>query len=273
MLQFLPTLCHTFDPPKGLKMNFTRAIVRRPGRSIVAGLSLSGKNCPVYAKALEQHHCYVEALQTCGITVQELDELEEYPDSTFVEDTAVLTPHCAILTRPGAPSRRAEAASMVQTLTKFFATVEEISSPGILDGGDILQVGSHFFIGQSQRTDNDAAQQFITIVEKYGMSGSTVTVHDVLHLKTGVTAINAGTLVAAGEFVDHPAFRDFKVIPVARNEDAAANCIACNGHIILSAGCPETKKKLAPFASDIIEVDISEFAKIDGGLTCLSLRF
>ncbi len=254
-------------------MNFKQAIVRRPGRSIVAGLSLSSGEPPVYEKALEQHRHYVAALTTCGVTVQELDPLEEYPDSTFVEDVAVLTPHCAIMTRPGATSRKNEVSSMAQTLTPTFSAVETINPPGTLDGGDILQIGSHFFIGQSQRTNRSAAQQFIAIVEKYGMRGSTVTVNDVLHLKTGVTAISTSTLVAAGEFIDHPAFHDFEVIPVGRNEEGAANCIACHGRIIMPAGFPETREKLRPFATDIIEVDISEFAKIDGGLTCLSLRF
>ena len=254
-------------------MNFKQAIIRRPGRSIVAGLSLDGKALPVYGKALEQHRHYAKVLAACGVAVRELDPLEECPDSTFVEDVAVLTPHCAIMTHPGASSRTAEVSSMQQTLTQIFSEVETITPPGTLDGGDILQIGSHFFIGQSKRTNTTAAQQFITIVEKYGMSGSTVEVNNVLHLKTGVTAINSTTLVAAGEFIDHPAFHDFKVVPVAQNEEGAANCIACNGHIIMPAGFPKTREKLKPFTTDIIEVDISEFAKIDGGLTCLSLRF
>ena len=268
-----PIYVSHFSLNKGCAMNFTQAIVRRPGKSIVAGISLAGGKLPRYDKALEQHRCYVEALTTCGVKIRELDALEEYPDSTFVEDVAVLTPGCAIITNPGAVSRKAEVTSMQQILMNIFSALETIDSPGTLDGGDILQVGSHFFIGQSKRTNNDAAQQLITILEKYGMSGSTVTVNDFLHLKTGVTAINATTLVAGGEFIDHPAFQNFDIIPVSRDEIGAANCIVCNGRIIIPAGFPETRDKLKPYATDIIEVDISEFAKIDGGLTCLSLRF
>jgi len=105
------------------------------------------------------------------------------------------------------------------------------------------------------------------------MSGSTINVSDFLHLKTGVTAINETTLVTAGEFIEHPEFQNFEIIPISQKEVGAANCIACNGRIIMPAGYPETRNKLKPFATEIIEVDISEFEKIDGGLTCLSLRF
>jgi len=258
---------------KGLNMNFTHAIVRRPGKSIVAGLSLSNRTPPDYEKALVQHRIYIETLTTCGVKVKELDALEEHPDSTFVEDVAVLTPHCAIITNPGAASRKAEVSAIQQTLTNTFSSVETIDSPGTLDGGDVLQIGKHFFIGQSKRTNSSASQQLITILENHGMSGSTVEVNDFLHLKTGVTAINDTTLIAAGEFIEHPAFQNFEVIPVSHNEIGAANCIACNGHIIMPEGFPETREKLVPFVQKIIEVNISEFAKIDGGLTRLSLRF
>lgn len=254
-------------------MNFTHAIVRRPGKSIISGLSLTGGACPNYERTLEQHQSYITALETCGVKVEILEAQEEYPDSTFVEDVAVLTPHCAIVTAPGAVSRRDETASINQVLKKYFAEIETIVAPGTLDGGDILQIGNHFYIGQSKRTNQAGAEQLIAILNKYGMSGSTVAVHQFLHLKTGVTAINLTTLLATGEFIDHPKFSDFTIIPVATKEAEAANCITCNDHVIMPKGFPETREKLKSFTSRVIEVDISEFAKIDGGLTCLSLRF
>ena len=254
-------------------MKFSQAIVRRPGRSIVSGLSLRGNNVPVYEKALKQYELYIEALETCGVNVMILDALEEYPDSTFVEDVAVLSPYCAIITAPGAASRKAEVSSIQRILKDYFSKIETIKPPGTLDGGDILQIGNHFYIGQSKRTNRSGAEQLIAILEKYGMSGSTVAVNDFLHLKTGVTAINSTTLLATGEFIDHPAFSSFHIIPVPPEEAAAANCIPCNGRIIMPKGFPATRKILKTFTTDVIEVDISEFTKIDGGLTCLSLRF
>ena len=254
-------------------MKITQAIVRRPGQSIISGLSLMGSNIPSYEKALKQHCHYSEALETCGVNVKILDALEEYPDSTFVEDVAVLTPYCAIITAPGAASRKGEVVSMRQILKDYFSKIETINPPGTLDGGDILQIGNHFYIGQSKRTNRSGAEQLIEVLERYGMSGSTVAVDDFLHLKTGVTAINSTTLLATGEFINHPAFSHFHIIPVPEGETAAANCIAGNGYVIMPAGFPATRDKLKAFATNIVEVNISEFAKIDGGLTCLSLRF
>ena len=247
--------------------------MRQPGRSIVSGLSKSSLQRPVYAKALEQHRAYVQALQDCGLEVTVLDPLEEYPDSTFVEDVAVLTPECAIITAPGAPSRAAEIDAITATLEKIFPRIERITSPGTLEGGDVMQIGTHYFIGLSGRTNDEGARQLIAILEKYGMTGSTIPVHDFLHLKTGVTWVGNNTLVAESGFGITAELQKYNIIQVDEDEKGAANCLCLGKNIMMSAGYAKTKQHLATMETAIIEVDISEYAKIDGGLTCLSLRF
>ncbi|MCK5826039.1 MAG: hypothetical protein KAG93_03330 [Desulfuromusa sp.] len=254
-------------------MKVTRAIVRRPGRSIVSGLSSSGKTVPAYEKVLEQHHQYVAALEKCGLRVQILEAIEAHPDSTFVEDVAVLTPHCAILTAPGAVTRRDEVATIRPILEQHFPQIETIEEPGTLEGGDIMQIGHHCYIGLSNRTNRSGAQQLIDFLKKYRMTGSTVPVKNFLHLKTGVVWIGGSILIAANGAIPQGEFQNFETISVPADEPGAANCIAINDKIMMPAGFPQTRQLLDQVGSEIIEVDISEFAKIDGGLTCLSLRF
>lgn len=252
---------------------FTKAIVRTPGRNLVSGLSKAGLGTPDYDKALAQHRQYIADLESCGLEVLVLDADETYPDSTFVEDVALLTAQCAIITRPAAPTRRGETASIRPVLERYYGHIEEIGEPGTLDGGDVMQVGQHFYIGVSARTNADGARQLLSILERHGMAGSTVPVTDFLHLKTGVTCVADQALLAAGEFVSQPEFSAFRILPVAGGETGAANCIHINGTILMPAGFPETRQQLAAEGAPIIEVDISEYAKLDGGLTCLSLRF
>lgn len=251
----------------------TRAIVRRPGRSIVSGLSELSHEPLVYEKALEQHADYVKTLKKCGLDIVVLDAAEEFPDSTFVEDVAVLTAECAIIAAPGAKSRAGETDEIKTTLAGFFPLIEQIVSPGTLEGGDVMQIETHFYVGLSGRTNREGARQFINILAKYGMTGSTIPVHKFLHLKTGVTWVGNHTLVADSGFIIPPEFQSFRIIQVEADESGAANCITLGDQIIMPAGFPKTEKLLCETGLEVIEVDISEFAKIDGGLTCLSLRF
>lgn len=240
---------------------------------MISGLSEANLGVPDYDTALRQHQNYITALQSCGLEVLVLDPDETFPDSTFIEDVAVLTPHCAIVTRPAAPSRAGETSAISKILPEYFPHIETIREPGTLDGGDVMQIGNHLYIGRSGRTNSDGAQQLITILEKYGMTGSVVPVTEFLHLKTGVTALTETTLIAAGECIQRPEFAGFTILPVADEEAGAANCIRINNHILMPAGFPSIKALLNERGEKTIEVDISEFAKLDGGLTCLSLRF
>lgn len=252
---------------------FSQAIVRTPGRSMISGLTQADLGLPDYDLALAQHLDYITALAACGLEVLVQDADEDYPDSTFIEDTAVLTPHCAIITRPSAPSRRGETTAIRQLLSSLYPRIESITAPGTLDGGDVMQVGSHFFIGLSGRTNPEGARQLITILQRYGLTAATVPVTEFLHLKTGITCIAESTLLATGKGVDRQEFSGFTVLPVSPEDAGAANCLSINGRILMPAHFPAVREILTARGEEVIEVDISEFAKLDGGLTCLSLRF
>lgn len=254
-------------------MKFTNAIVRKPGRSLINGLTSANLGLPIYEKAITQHQAYVNALKQCDLEVLELKVDENFPDSTFVEDTVLLTPSCAIITLPGAVSRRGEIVQMKKIIQKYYSTIEEINRPGTLEAGDIMMVGNHFYIGISERTNNVGAEQLIGILKKYGMTGSVVPLKKVLHLKTGLSYLENNVLVASGEFIMYPEFEKFDLIKVPENESAAANCIWVNDTVLFPKGYPKTKQQILDKGYPIIELDISEFAKLDGGLSCLSLRF
>ncbi len=252
---------------------FSKAILRKPGKSLIKGLRSSDLGIPDYDLALQQHDRYVEALQACGLETIVLDADESYPDSVFVEDTALLTPSYAILTRPGAMSRRGEVIGMREVLTGYFENIYEVSEPGTVEAGDIMMVGSHFYIGISERTNLEGAGQVISFLEKYGMTGSFIELEDVLHLKTGVSYLENNTLLAAGEFRGKKEFQNFNIIEIDPAESYAANCIWVNDNVLVPAVHPITRQRIKDAGYNIIEIDVSEFRKLDGGLSCLSLRF
>ena len=252
---------------------FTQAIVRRPCPAIINGLTTSNLGKPDYQLALQQHIQYTKALMACGLKVHILEPDNNYPDSTFVEDTALITPNCAIITNPGAPSRKGETTEIAAQLEKYFPDIETIEPPGTMDAGDIMMVGSHYYIGLSDRTNSEGAEQMINVLEKYKLSGSLVNLENVLHLKTGISYLENNTFLAAGEFVNKKEFLDFKIIPVDDDESYAANSIWLNNYVIMPAGYPKTQKAVKEAGYKILTVNTSEFRKIDGGVSCLSLRY
>lgn len=240
---------------------------------MVNGLTTSILGTPDYEKALIQHQAYIQVLKECGLDVTILRADEDFPDSTFVEDTALFTKHCAIITNPGTASRKGEVVEMKLVASQFYSSIEEIQDPGTVEAGDIMMVGDHFYIGLSSRTNREGAKQVIEILEKYGMSGSTVESEKVLHLKTGLAYLESNNLVVCGEFTSKPEFESFNRIEIPRNESYAANCIWINDTVVIPAGFPTTKKKIFQLAYKVVEVEMTEFEKLDGGLSCLSLRF
>jgi len=252
---------------------YRRAVVRRPCRNFVHGLTTAKLGPPDFDRALGQHAAYVEALRSCGVEVVVLEGDERFPDSTFVEDPAVVTDRLAVITGPGASSRRGEEAAIAEALAPFFSRLEKLQAPGTLDGGDVLQAGSHFFIGVSGRTNRHGAEQLAAILKRYRYSVSLVPLKDVLHLKTGVGYLGRADLLAAGEFVRHPDFRNFHVIPVADDESYAANSVWVNGTVLMPAGFEKTQRAVQRAGYPVRALDVSEFRKLDGGLSCLSLRF
>ncbi|MDO4581853.1 MAG: arginine deiminase family protein [Bacillota bacterium] len=255
---------------------FSHAIVRRPCKALVDGITSApelGK--PDYQLALKQHDAYIEALQACGVDVTVLEADERYPDSCFVEDPAVITRCCAIITNPGAASRNGEKFEIVAAVRQFFPEdkIEYITAPGTLEGGDVMMVGDHFYIGRSARTNAEGIRQFIAILEKYGLSGSEVPLEKVLHLKTGVNYIENNKMLVAGEFVAKPDFAHYERIEIPESEAYAANCIWVNDTVIVPEGYPAVKAAVESCGYPVLLVDTSEFRKLDGGLSCLSLRF
>ena len=253
-------------------MTFTHAIARRPVKELAAGITTSTLGPPDYIKALEQFNAYVNALKQCGLSVTVLDPLEGYPDAHFVEDAAVVTPDIAVITNPGAASRKGEVPSIAAALQPFRKIVW-VQPPGTIDGGDVLMVGRHFFIGLSDRTNEQGARQLGEAVTGFGCTWTPVPVAAGLHFKSSVNAVSTDTLLTTQPFADHPALAGFHRIVISQQEEYAGNTLLVNGHLIMPAGFPDTRKKLKTLGKPIIELDTSEFRKMDGGLTCLSLRF
>jgi len=256
-----------------VKAMFSKAIVKTPCRAMVNGISSADLGKPDYQTALIQHEDYIEALKECGLQVMVLPPDENFPDSTFVEDAALMTPHCAVLTNPGAPSRTLETGSMLKTIVEFYKKVEKIEAPGTCEAGDIMMVGEHYYIGLSERTNQAGAEQMIAILEKYGMSGSVVELTEVLHLKTGLGYLENNNLLACGEFLSKPEFQQYNLLQVDQDESYAANSVWVNGTVLTPKGFPKTRALITSAGYKVREVDVSEFQKLDGGLSCLSLRF
>jgi dimethylargininase len=261
-------------------MMFSKAIVRRPAANFAEGLTTVDLGSPSFALVLEQHQRYCDALESCGLHLTHLPADADFPDSTFVEDVAILTGHGAILTRPGAASRAGEVRSMQATLIQFYPELAEISAPGTVDGGDICEAGKHFIIGISLRTNHEGARQLGSWLEQHGYTWSTIDVREVsgiLHLKSGIAYLGDGLddnrMLVIDALADEAALRPFELIRVEPSEEYAANCVRVNQHVIMPAGFPLLKSSLHALGYTTIALDMSEFQKMDGGLSCLSLRF
>ena len=249
---------------------YTNAIVRQPGKNFANGITKSTLGAPSYEKALEQHNAYVEALKKCGLEVTVLEADERFPDGCFVEDTAVVFEEAAITTKPGEIARLGEEEETTNVLS-MFKEMESIVLPGNVDGGDIMRVENHFYIGMSHRTNKVGAEQLTAILEKYGYTASTIPVESVLHLKTGITYLGNNQYIAVDEFVEK--FSSAKVIKLDKEEEYSANCLLINDYLLIPKGFPKSKKQILDLGYNILEIEMTEFAKMDGGLTCLSLLF
>jgi dimethylargininase len=251
-------------------MKHTKAIVRKPGRNFAEGITTSGLGKPVFDKALEQHAAYCSALIKCGLELIILEADERYPDGCFVEDTAIVTEEVAVITKPGAASRSGEEAEISKILSGF-KKIERIEHPGNLDGGDILRVEDHYFIGISERTNREGARQLSEILSRYGYTASSVIVSSGLHLKSGIGYLGNDNFISVDGFSEISG--DSNVIILDSDESYSANCLFVNNFLLIPRGYPKSKMKIVQLGYDIIELEMSEFRKMDGGLTCLSLLF
>lgn len=212
----------------------------------------------------------------CGLKVIHLEADTEHPDSTFVEDVAIVTAHGAILTRPGAESRAGEVSNIKASLQQFYPEMAEITEPGTLDGGDICEAGNHFIIGISLRTNETGAKQLASWLATHGYTSDFVDIRSVagiLHLKSGISYIGDNRMVVIDSLANHPAFKDFELVRTKPEEDYAANCVRVNDHVLMASGFPVLQNTLEKLGYSIITLDMSEYQKMDGGLSCLSLRF
>ena len=255
-----------------MQTRFKYAITRRPGKTFDRGITTSNLGVPDYELALKQHAAYIETLRSIGLDVIELDPLPDYPDAHFVEDTAVVTPEVAVITNPGAPSRRGEEKSIAEVLLQY-RQIEYIQSPATVDGGDVLMMGNHFFIGISERTNPQGAEQLGRILEKYKKTWTSLQVGAGLHFKSSVNYIGRNSILVTPDFAYHKALNGYSKIIVDQKEEYSANTLWLNNHLLLPGGFPNTKTKLESLGLPIIELDVSEMQKMDGGLTCLSIRF
>jgi dimethylargininase len=255
---------------------FTRALVCPPGRSFAQGLTEAGLGAPDLDLALEQHRAYCDALERCGLALTRLPSDDRFPDSTFVEDVAVVTAAGAVITRPGAESRRGEVSATRAALQGLVPILGEIAAPGRLDGGDVCEADDGFWIGLSRRTNAEGARQFAEVVGRAGFQATTIELparRDLLHLRSGLASLGDGRLAAVDAIAGAEALRGYQILRVIPSETYAANCIRVNDHVLIAAGFPEFADTLARAGVPTLTLDVSEFRKMDGGLSCLSLRF
>ena len=244
--------------------------------SFAAGETSVDLGKPDFDEALRQHRAYCAALESCGLELIHLAADDKHPDSTFVEDTALLTSRGAVLTRPGAVSRRAEVESIAPVVHEYFRDVYSIEEPGTVDAGDVCEAGEHFFIGVSRRTNEPGARQLAAILDTFGYSSSLIDIRglsNILHLKSGMAWLSGRRLVVIDALRNVQEFSGYDLICLNSTEEYAANCLSLNGRILIASGFPTMQRELEQLGYPTMSLNMSEFQKMDGGLSCLSLRF
>jgi dimethylargininase len=223
-------------------------------------------------RASAQHRQYEDALVAAGCTIERLPPSHDLPDSVFVEDTAVVLPEIAVMTRPGACSRRQEVDSVAGALGRY-RDLARIEPPATLDGGDVLTIGKTIFVGASGRTNGEGVVQLARIAGRYGYTVRSVEVRGCLHLKSGVSEVAEGTVLVNPAWVDAGAFERFERIEVDPSEPAAANALRIGSSVIFPSAFARTRERLLARGLDVRSVDADELAKAEGGVTCCSIVF
>jgi dimethylargininase len=261
----------TPDASDFLAYRYTRGIVRAPGPELTLALSRDHTAAGIDIKlAQAQHARYREILGGLGIDLIGLAADPAFPDGSFVEDTCVMLPGLAVITAPGAPSRRGETRSVEEALHPH-KEIHYMKDGGTLDGGDVLRLGRTYLIGQSGRTNVEGAEELGRMARRHGADYRIVRVDEGLHLKSAVTPLSPDAVLGLDPILADPVFSDVRKISVPDSEAAAACVVAANGRIIVADGFPETIRLIERAGFPVIVCDISEFAKADGGLTCLSV--
>ncbi len=249
------------------------ALTRRPARDMSACELTHLDRQPIdSARAAEQHQGYCRALEECGARVVTLPADEELPDSVFVEDTTVVLDELAILTSPGVESRRPEVRAVEPEVARL-RPVKKITPPATIEGGDVLRVGRRLYVGLSPRTNREGVAALRALVAPHGYEVSAVELRDCLHLKSGCTAVDEGTILINPRWIDPGVLADYEVVNVHPAEPWAANTVRVGASLCVGAAFPRTAEMLSRRGYDVRAVDVSEFAKAEGGLTCMSLMF
>jgi dimethylargininase len=253
--------------------DFTHAILRRPGASVVKGLRAGGGEDPSLEGVLAEHAAYAAALAEAGLEVTLLEPLEQFPDAIFVEDPALVFPEGAILLRPGAPSRIEEARFLREALAARFARVLELPR-GHADGGDVLAMPGMIYIGLSARTDREGAEALAGLLGELGHRAAVVaTPPEVLHLKTASSLIDEETVLATAALARSGIFAGLRVIEVPPGEEGGANVLRVRDRLLVGANYPRIAELVAGHGAEVIALENREIARIDAGLTCMSLRW
>ncbi|MGB8645098.1 MAG: arginine deiminase-related protein [Anaerolineae bacterium] len=248
---------------------YTRALVRQPGASLYHGISQRQLH-PDILRARDQHRAYCQALSRAGLNVTVLPPDERYPDSCFVQDTAVVIRGQGILCRPGAPTRQGEEQTIAEWLTGKLP-LAQITSPGALEGGDVMVLPDRVLVGQSGRSNASGVEQLRSLLAPLGLPVSSIPIGNYLHLLTAATYLGQDLALVVEDFCDCPALHHLTVIPVPMPEAYAANVLAIGEQVVMPDGFPETAARLKAQGFQVLPVPLSEFEKVDGGATCLSL--
>jgi dimethylargininase len=253
--------------------DFTNAILRRPGASVVKGLRAGGGTDPLLADVLAEHASYAAALAAAGLTLTLLDPLEDYPDAIFVEDPALVFPEGAVVLRPGAPSRKAEGEFLRSALAGQFDQVLDLPA-GHADGGDVLVLPDKVLIGLSARTDRIGAEALARLLDRLGYRAEVAaTPREVLHLKTASSLLDEETVLATRALAATGIFAGYRVIEVPEGEEGGANVLRVNDRVLAGSGYPRIVAALEAFGLNVVPLENQAIAAIDAGFTCMSLRW
>lgn len=259
-----------------MSYRFSLALARIPGNTFAQGLTSAAHGVPDLATTLAQHRAYCAALEDAGLEVTVLGADDDFPDSTFVEDTAVVAGGRAIVTRPGAQSREGETVAIRSALNEHFDSLASIEAPGTLDGGDVCESDGRVYVGISHRTNRSGAEQLAAWLKRGGIDTAFVDIRDlrtILHLKSGMSYVGDGVFVVDEALRSRVPLDGANVIVPPADEVYGANCVRVNDVVFLASGHPRLQSELEKRSMRVVTLDMSEYRKMDGGLSCLSIRF
>lgn len=249
------------------------ALTHVPSPNIDQGERTHVERVPIdFPRAQLQHEAYRRLLEECGCRVRLLDVNRDHPDSVFIEDTAVVVEEVAVLASMGAAARRAEPAR-IEPVLREYREVRRLQPPATLEGGDVLRVGRTLLVGVTGRTNAAGIEALASLLHPFGYRVQAVRLRDCLHLKSACTALPDGRLLANPAWLDPEALHDFEIVPIPEEEPCAANVLLVHDTVVMDAAYPQTAARLRELGFDVRTVDLSEFAKAEGAVTCLSLLF